>query len=219
MYGASLMEKAAVDKFFGEQHGGTQLRARRPLAPTPPDEDAAAHAYRIADDVPWNSAGVREIGFDVPQRYNASDVLFRNLDAGRGARLAVTGPSGPWSYAQLCADAVRWGNGLLSLGLTRGDRVLLFLDDTPVYPAAFFGAVRAGLVPLLINLLTPPDLLRFYITDSAAKVAISEADFCDRFAAAGCEDTPLQTLLVANGEGRSDVGVDVREAAAWLSAF
>jgi acyl-coenzyme A synthetase/AMP-(fatty) acid ligase len=37
----------------------------------------------------------------------------------------------------------------------RGDRVLMFLDDTPVYPAAFFGAAWAGLVPLLINLLTP----------------------------------------------------------------
>ena len=31
--------------------------------------------------------------------------------------------------------------------------MLLFLDDTPTYPAAFFGAVRAGFVPLLINTL------------------------------------------------------------------
>ena len=32
----------------------------------------------------------------------------------------------------------------ISLGLKRGDRILMFLDDTPAYPAAFFGAVRAG---------------------------------------------------------------------------
>ena len=173
----------------------------------------------IVDQVPWDSAGAQEIRFHIPRRYNASDVLFLNLHNGRAQRCAAVGPAGARTFAQLCADANRWGNALLSLGLTRGDRVLLFLDDTPVYPAAFFGAVRAGLVPLLINLLTPPDLLRFYITDSAAKVAISEADFCDRFAAAACEDTPLQTLLVVNGEGRSDVGVDVREVAAWLSVF
>ena len=219
MYGASLMEKAAVDKFFGEQHGGTQLRARRPLAPTPPDEDAAAHAYRIADDVPWNSAGVREIGFDVPQRYNASDVLFRNLDAGRGSRLAVTGPAGPWSYAQLCADAARWGNGLLSLGLTRGDRVLLLLDDTPVYPAAFFGAVRAGLVPLMINPLTPPDLLRFYLDDSGARVAVAEADFRERFDAAAAAGSRPTTLIIVNGEAELGGLLDVRRAAPWLSSF
>ena len=67
------------------------------------------------------------------------------------------------SYAELCAEASRWGHGLISLGLKRGDRVLMFLDDTPAYPAAFFGAVRAGFVPLLINTLTPPDLLQFYL--------------------------------------------------------
>ena len=61
----------------------------------------------------------------------------------------------------------RWGHGFVSLGLQRGDRILMFLDDTPAYPAAFFGAVRAGFVPLLINTLTPPDLLQFYLSDSA----------------------------------------------------
>ena len=99
-------------------------------------------ASPVLDRVPWNSPGVREIGFDIPERYNASEVLFQNLAAGRGELLAVTGPAGQRSYAQLAADTARWGNALLSLGLSRGERVLLLLDDTPVYPAAFFGAVR-----------------------------------------------------------------------------
>jgi len=47
---------------------------------------------------------------------------------------------------------------LPSLGIYRGNRVMMFLDDKPAYPAAFFGAVRARLVPLLINTLTSPDL-------------------------------------------------------------
>ncbi len=63
-------------------------------------------------------------------------------------RAAASGcaPIGPGGDAQLCRafarEAARWGNGSQSLGLKRGDRVLLFLDDTPAYPAAFFGAVR-----------------------------------------------------------------------------
>ena len=68
-----------------------------------------------------------------------------------------------------------------SLGLKRGDRILMFLDDTPAYPAAFFGAVRAGFVPLLINTLTPPDLLQFYLADAGAAVAVAEAEFAPRF--------------------------------------
>ncbi len=113
----------------------------------------------------------------------------------------------------------RWGNALLSLGLVRGDRVLLFLDDTPVYPAAFFAAVRAGLAPLLINLLTPPDLLQFYLADSGAKVAVAEATFCDRFNATACANTLLETLITVNGEAGSAVPVRTITASSWLSAF
>ena len=123
-------------------------------------------SLEIADQVPTDSAGAREIGFSIPGIYNASRILFDNLDRGNGDRLALTGPLGAVSYAELCAEASRWGHGLISLGLKRGDRVLMFLDDTPAYPAAFFGAVRAGFVPLLINTLTPPDLLQFYLSDS-----------------------------------------------------
>ena len=126
-----------------------------------PDE-----ASGLIDGVPPDAPGTREIGFSVPDRYNASAILFDNLMAS-GYRCAVTGPAGSRTYAELAADACAFGAGLLSLGLRRGDRVLLFLDDTPAYPAAIFGAIRAGLVPLLINTLTPPDLLQFYLADSA----------------------------------------------------
>src|SRR5690242_20662347 len=98
----------------------------------------------IADPVPCDSPGAREIGFTIPQQYNASRILFDNLAKGRGDSLALTGPLGARSYGELCTEACRWGHGLISLGLNRGDRVLMFLDDTPAYPAAFFGAVRAG---------------------------------------------------------------------------
>jgi benzoate-CoA ligase family protein len=173
----------------------------------------------VDDRVPWDSAGAAEIGFEIPQRYNASDVLFQNLTKGYGNRIAVTGPAGQRSYAELCAEASRWGNALLSLGLTRGDRVLLCLDDTPVYPAAFFGAVRAGLVPLLINFLTPPDLLQFYLRDSGAKAAIVEAAFRDRFDSTACASTQLKSLIVVNGEASGDGALRVMRAAPWLSTF
>jgi acetyl-CoA synthetase len=173
----------------------------------------------IQDQVPADSAGAREIGFAVPQTYNASRVLFDNLAKGRGDKLALIGPAGARTYAELCAEACRWGNGLASLGLIRGDRVLLFLDDTPAYPAAFFGAVRAGFVPLLINTLTPPDLLQFYLADSGAAVAVADAEFCARFNAEACKDTGLSTLIVVNGAVGDHAAPKAIEAADWLSQF
>ena len=113
---------------------------------TSPKPDAT---HEIVDRVPPDSPGALEIGFAIPQQYNASRILFDNPGKGRADRLALTGPAGTRSYGELCAEASRWGNGLQSLGLKRGDRVLMFLDDTPAYPAAIFrrGSRRTGTAP------------------------------------------------------------------------
>jgi benzoate-CoA ligase family protein len=173
----------------------------------------------IADLVPSDSAGAAEIGFAIPQAYNASRILFDNLTRGHGERLALTGPAGTRSYAQLCAEACQWGHGFLSLGLRRGDRILMFLDDTPAYPAAFFGAVRAGFVPLLINTLTPPDLLQFYLADSGAHVAVADAEFGARFDAVACKDTQLRTLIIVNGAAGDHAVPAAIAATSWLQDF
>src|SRR4249919_2519308 len=173
----------------------------------------------IVDQVPPDSAGAREIGFAIPQTYNASRILFDNLAKGHGDRTALIGPLGTRSYAELCAEACRWGHGFLSLGLAGGDRILMFLDDTPAYPAAFFGAVRAGFVPLLINTLTPPDLLQFYLSDAGAAAAVAEAEFTPRFNAEACKDTPLQTLIVVNGAAGEHAVPKALIAGQWLDGF
>jgi benzoate-CoA ligase family protein len=181
---------------------------------TRPDE-----TREIADHVPPDSPGAAEIGFAVPQAYNASLILFDNLSKGRGDNLALIGPAGTRSYAELCAEASQWGHGFQALGLKRGDRVLMFLDDTPAYPAAFFGAVRAGFVPLLINTLTPSDLLQFYLADSGAAVAVAEAEFCARFDSVACTGTALHTLIVVNGAATDHAAPNTIMAERWLPGF
>ena len=110
----------------------------------------------IADPVPRDAPGAAEIGFAIVERYNASSILFDNLAAGRGDKTAVVCGARHLRYAELCDAAARVGNGLRRMGLARGGRVLLLLDDTPEYVAAIFGAIRAGLVPVLVNTLSPP---------------------------------------------------------------
>ncbi len=149
----------------------------------------------VADDAPC----AREIGFSIPDRYNASAVLFDNLKRGFGARTALRGPRGTLSYDALCRLACRAGNALAGLELERGERVLLVLDDTPMYPAFFFGAIRAGLVPVLINTLSTPDLLQFYLADAGARVLVIEAELAPQLTAEAVRDTTLENAIVVNG--------------------
>ena len=76
--------------------------------------------------------------------------------------------------------------------------------------------MRAGLVPLLINTLTPSDLLQFYLADSGAPVAVCDAAFADRFNATACTGTRLKTLVIVNGAAPAGVPVAVRAVDEWL---
>ena len=96
----------------------------------------------IRDQVPADSAGAREIGFAVPEQYNASRVLFDNLAVGRGNKLALIGPAGTRTYSELCAEACRWGNGFASLGLKRGDRRLLMVPNNLALWETQLAAIR-----------------------------------------------------------------------------
>jgi len=144
-----------------------------------------------------------EIGFDCPWRYNAARLLFDNIDQGRGEAPAVIADSGTWTYAALGAEANRIGNALLARGFESGDRVLLFLDDEPGYPAAVMGAMKAGLVPILTNTLSPPDLVRFYVEDSGAKAAVISPPHRELFSDDLLAGTACETAIVTGpGSGR-----------------
>ena len=162
----------------------------------------------ITDRVPRDLAIGRDIGFAVPERYNASEILFDNLDAGRGDKVAIYADSGNATYDQLCRVACQVGNALQGQGLAPFSRVLMLLDDTPAYPAAIFGAMRAGFVPVLINTLSPPDLIQYYLEDSGATVAMVEGSLADLLTAQTVAGTELKSVVVVNGD--ADPPADVR---------
>lgn len=130
----------------------------------------------IVDPV-GRTASEQAIGFDKAAHPNCSAILFDNLDRDPDA-LAVTGPAGERTYRELCAEASAWGHAFLAAGLARDERIAFVLDDTPAFPAAFFGAVRAGLVPVLLNTQTTKDLLAFFVEDSGSRSAKRHSPPC-----------------------------------------
>lgn len=196
---ASKMDKPPLDFAFDyvTRSGRIDMDRLRKLSPEFMTEYEAYKNPEITDPV-GDTPGGRDIGFDHAAQKNCSTILWDNLPD-NADKAAVIGPAGKLSYGELCARAARWGNALKATGLRKGDRIALFMDDTPEYPAAFFGAVRAGFVPVLLNTLTTPDLLNFYLADTGAGVAICEAEFADRFSADVTKGTNLRKTVVVNG--------------------
>ena len=67
---------------------------------------------------------------DIPRDYNAAhDLIERNLQAGRGAKLAYVDDYGQYSYGALAERVNRCANALVDLGLQPEQRILLCLQE------------------------------------------------------------------------------------------
>ena len=168
------------------------------------EAERATGADAVTDPVAPDAPGSIEIGFDRTRHRNCSAVLWDNLDRNPD-KLALTGPAGDLTYRELCARAAKWGNAFKSAGLDRGSRIAFFLDDSPAYPAAFFGAVRAGFVPVLLNIQSRSDLLNYFLEDSNATLAVCEASLAssfdkDRSASAATIRIGTESMMLLLGE-------------------
>lgn len=91
--------------------------------------------------------------------------------------LQVIGPRGAerWSYARLTRAVRGCGTGLLAQGLVPGDRVLMRLGNTPVFPILYLGAIAAGLVPVpTAAALTAPEATKLAARIAPALIAADE---------------------------------------------
>ncbi|GAC1655249.1 MAG: benzoate-CoA ligase family protein [Candidatus Dormibacteraceae bacterium] len=135
----------------------------------------------------------------MPERYNASELLDRNLDAGRAEKVAITWTGGPVTYRDLYGLMCATGQRLSEMGVRREERVLIVMDDSPATVAAFLGAIRIGAVPVPVNpLLQHSEDYDHYVADSLARVAVVDAFTADRVAGALARAAPTLAVLRAD---------------------
>src|SRR5687767_5794304 len=91
-------------------------------------------------------------------RYNAVTYLLdRNIDAGRGNKLAFTDTVSELSYGDLQRQTRKLANLLKRLGVRREERAAILMLDAVELPVVFLGAIRAGVVPVPLNTLLTAD--------------------------------------------------------------
>jgi 4-hydroxybenzoate-CoA ligase len=101
---------------------------------------------------------------------NAIDwFVDRHVREGAGNRVAFRDPWRELTYGELAVETRRFASALTAAGIGRERRVALLLHDTVDFPIAFWGALRAGIVPVPINTLLTKEAIGYILTDCRAE--------------------------------------------------
>lgn len=77
------------------------------------------------------------------------------------------------TYKELDLTIDKFANALIGIGIKKGDRVALFLQNCPQFIISYFGALRAGAIVVTINPMFKKYDLEYVLKDCSPKVIIS----------------------------------------------
>ena len=154
--------------------------------------------------------------YDGDRLRNVGD-LPSMLAARYGGRRALTGPDRTQSFAELEARANGVAAALSDHGVGPGDRVGMYVPNTLQFPESYFGIIKAGGVPVALNLRLAPDTMAYVLSDSGADVLVA-AD------GVGSDESPtardlagradVDLTVLPGGEGEAELDYDRAVAAA-----
>ena len=114
------------------------------------------------------------------------------------------------TYRELAQRVTALANTLVGLGVERGDRVVVFADNTVETVVSFWGALAANAVVSIVNPLTKTDKLAYLLNDCRARVMISDAHLARVFTPVLAQAPHLKAVIVSGEHG---------EHVAWKDAI
>nr|WP_198004751.1 acyl-CoA synthetase [Rubrobacter xylanophilus] len=160
--------------------------------------------------------------WDLPRPYNiGTDVCDRH--AWEPGRLALIhdrgdGTAEKWTFRELKLASDRFANALRGLGVERGDRVAVLLSQTPQLPVAHIAVYKLGAVTVPLFALFGEDALRFRLSDSGARVIVTDEEHFEVAASLREELEELEHVVLTGGGRAGALGFDdlVREASPFF---
>src|SRR5918998_5542278 len=126
---------------------------------------------------------VRDHRWVVPERYNiATDVCDKHArDKPCMVHERYDGAVREVAWGEMQDLAAQAANALAAAGVERGDRVAVVLPPTPETAAVFLGTWKLGALLLSMSVLYGDDGIRHRLTDSGAKVLVTDRANAPRF--------------------------------------
>src|SRR5690349_3502565 len=152
------------------------------------------------------------------ESFNASVYLVdRQVQAGLGGQLAITGPAGSLTYAELAARAAELAAGFRALGVRPEERVLLVATDRPETAVTFCALLRMGAIAVPVSTMYNGMELAELLRDCRAGVVVATPE-CEAVAREAVAAAPDAHTLVLTGGGARAGGAAAGGAAAGGAA-
>ncbi|MGO9018259.1 MAG: long-chain-fatty-acid--CoA ligase [Syntrophobacteraceae bacterium] len=100
-------------------------------------------------------------------------------------------------FSELWAECQRLAGALAGLGTAKGDRVALYMQNTPQFVIGFLGGIRAGAVVVPMNPMLVASEFSHVLADSGAKIVITTTDLYPRVADV-CRGMGISEIIVGS---------------------
>jgi long-chain acyl-CoA synthetase len=122
---------------------------------------------------PWRDRYAHDCAWDIEFPPLSLVEMFAASAAAHADRPLVQFEGRSSSYAALFYEARRFAGGLRAGGISRGDRVGLFLPNVPTYVSAYFGALMAGATVVNFSPLYTAEELEAQVLDSGTRLLVT----------------------------------------------
>ena len=169
-----------------------------------------------------------------PKAYNAAaDLVDVHYDAPHADKPAFIDPNRTLTYRELVQESNRFANLCTTYGIARESRLAIIMLDTIAFPTVFWGAIKAGVIPIPLNTLLTTEQYGYVLSDSRAKAVVVSAALLDvirpllgklpdlRQVFVDGTDVPpfalpLQSEMTSNSPVYTPIATNADETAFWL---
>jgi len=138
---------------------------------------------------------------------NMGEILRVNAGKFRG-KMCLKDAERSFTFEEIDSRVNRLAQGLLELGLEKGDRVAVFLENSVEICEIYFAAARTGIVVAPINFRLDPETVRYIADDCGARALIAHEEWVPMFNEMKNDLPSIEHYLVVGDECEGWIGYD-----------
>lgn len=123
------------------------------------------------------------------------------------------------TYQQINNAADKLAAALVDMGVSRQDRIIIFLDNSIESVISLFGVLKAGCIFIMLNATMKAKKLNYIIKDSGARVIITHINKGRVIEEAIQGITQLEHIIWCHGSSKKEYPTKIKSSVSWSELF